>query len=133
MPKDGYDFLTDPYLNGSSMNGFSEYVQSEVNTFSKNELSIGGYTIEVINMPGHCKGCVSYYFKDENILFTGDSILNDIHVPIRPTGSKEDKMNTIRKFINLGYKNETKVYSGHGESTTYGYLLENNPDVREVR
>ena len=132
MPEDGIDFLQDPYLNGSSMNGFDEIVETDVSPVMENSLQIGDYDIEVIDMPGHCRGCVSYYFRNENVLFTGDSVLKDISVPIRPTGSTEDQMESIRKFIHLGYRKDTPVYPGHGESTTYGYLLENNPDVKEA-
>ena len=55
MPEDGYDFLEDSYLNGSSMNGFEVYVDSEVNSISEGELDFDGYKIEVINTPIRCK------------------------------------------------------------------------------
>lgn len=132
MSEDGLDFLQDPYLNGSAMNGFSVYVESDVDSLEEGEISIADYGIDVINAPGHCRGCVMYYFKNENILFTGDSILKDISVPIRVTGSTEEQMKSMRKFIRLGYAEDTPVYPGHGESATYGYLLENNPDVKEA-
>lgn len=132
MPEDGTDFLQDPYLNGSIMNGFSVIVESDVDALQEGEICIGGYDIDVINMPGHCRGCVMYYFKHENVLFTGDSVLKDIPVPIRATGSEEEQMKSMRKLIHLGYRADTPVYPGHGDDTTYGYLLENNPDVKEA-
>lgn len=73
-----------------------------------------------------------YYFRNDNVLFTGDSILKDISVPIRATGSKKEQMESMRKFMNLGYRDDTPVYPGHGASTTYGYLLDSNPDVKEA-
>lgn len=132
MPEDGHDFLQDPYLNGSSINGFDEYVQTDVNSVPEGELKIGDYDIEVINTPGHCRGCALYYFKNENVLFTGDTIMRDVASPIRPTGSEADQKESIRKFMRLGYRDDTPVYPGHGADTTYGYLMKNNVEVREA-
>lgn len=132
MPEDGMDFLQDSYLNGSIFNGFEVIVKSKVTPLKEGNLKIGGYDIDVINTPGHCRGCVLYYFKNENVLFTGDSILRDVSVPIRATGSEEDHQASMRKFIHLGYSDDTPVYPGHGPDTTYGYLLKNNIDIREA-
>lgn len=132
MPEDGHDFLQDPHLNGSSINGFEEYVQTDVNTIPEGELKIGDHDIEVINTPGHCRGCVLYYFKNENVLFTGDTIMRDVASPIRLTGSEADQKESIRKFIHLGYRKDTPVYPGHGAETTYGFLMDNNVEVKGI-
>lgn len=132
MPVDGHDFLQDPYLNGSIFNGFEVRIQSEVNTVEEGSLQIGGYDIDVINTPGHCRGCALYYFKNENVLFTGDTIMKRLASPIRPTGSEEDQRNSILKFTQLGYPGDTPVYPGHDESTTYGYLMKHNVEVKGV-
>lgn len=133
ISEDGYDFLTDSYLNGSSWNGFDLIVQTDPTTIREGNLKVAGYDIDVINTPGHCRGCVLYYFKNENVLFTGDTIMRDVASPIRVTGSAEEQKASIKKFVNLGYKDDTPVYPGHGSDTTYGYLLENNVEVKEIR
>lgn len=133
IAKDAHDFLTNPDLNGSAWNGFDEIVKSEVTDIQEGDLRIAGYDIDVISTPGHCRRCVLYYFKNEEVLFTGDTIMRDVASPIRPTGSEEDQKNSIRKFINLGYRDDTPVYPGHGAETTYGYLIENNVEVKGVR
>lgn len=84
------------------------------------------------NTPGHCRGCALYYFKNENVLFTGDTIMKRVVSPIRLSGSEEDQRNSILKFSKLGYPGDTPVYPGHGESTTYGYLMKHNPEVKGV-
>lgn len=38
------------------------------------ELDLGGKTLEVIHTPGHTAGSISLYERDEDLLFTGDSI-----------------------------------------------------------
>lgn len=133
MPEDGHDFLRDSYLNGSILNGFEVIIESDVNTLQEGDLKIGGYDIAVINTPGHCRGCVLYYFKNENVLFTGDTIMRDVASPIRATGSEKDQKASIQKFIRLGYPADTPVYPGHGADTTYGYLLEHSEDVRKAK
>lgn len=34
---------------------------------------LGGVTLEAITMPGHSKGCVSFLYREERILFSGDN------------------------------------------------------------
>ena len=133
MPRDGHDFLKNPVLNGSIINGFAEVVKSDVTPVDEGRLRVAGYDVDVINTPGHCRGCVLYYFEDEGVLFTGDTIMRDVASPIRPTGSAKDQRESIRKFMRLGYSSGTPVYPGHGEATTYGWLLENNTEVRGAR
>lgn len=36
---------------------------------------LGKYSIEAIFTPGHTNACMSYYLKEENIVFTGDTLL----------------------------------------------------------
>lgn len=133
MPKDSHDFLKNPVLNGSLPNGFAERVKSEVTPVDEGRLAAAGHDIDVINTPGHCRGCALYYFRDEGVLFTGDTIMRDVASPIRLTGSAGDQRESIKKFMRLGYPDKTPVYPGHGEATTYGWLLENNTEVREAR
>lgn len=133
MPEDGHDFLRDSYLNGSIFNGFEVIIDSDVNTLQEGDVQIGEYDITVINTPGHCRGCALYYFKNENVLFTGDTIMRDVVSPIRLTGSESDQKESIRKFMRLGYPDDTLVYPGHGASTTYGYLLENSEEVKKAK
>lgn len=133
MPKDSHDFLRNPVLNGSIINGFAERVKSDVTPIDDGSLHVAGYDVDVINTPGHCRGCALYYFKDEGVLFTGDTIMRDVASPIRPTGSAKAQRESIRKFMRLGYPGDTPVYPGHGQATTYGWLLENNTEVRGAR
>ena len=89
--------------------------------------------IDVIHTPGHTAGSVIYYFQHENVLFTGDAILKDVSSPtFSQTGSAKESQGSIRKFIHYGFSEDTAVYPGHGESTTYGYLLKHNPDIKGV-
>lgn len=61
-----------------------------------------------------------YYFIDENLLFTGDTILEDVTGPtFRPTGSRQDMRNSVKRFKMLGYAGETPLYPGHGNMQSF--------------
>ena len=127
------NFLQNPVLNGSAYNGFALIIRSDTAAVPEGKLGTGGYDIDVIHAPGHTGGSVLYYFRHENVLFTGDAIMKDVSSPtFAQTGSAKESQESMRKFIHYGFQEDTAVYPGHGESTTYGYLLEHNPDIKGV-
>ena len=78
---------------------------------------IGDFCFRVIFTPGHSKDSVSYYFYEQEIMFTGDFLFK--HTTGKTDlegGSKEDMQKSIEKIKK--YPEDTKVYPGHGESTT---------------
>lgn len=126
------DFLTNPRLNCSVTNGFRLVLKTEAESVIEGTLDIGMYHIEVIHTPGHTKGSAMYYFTDENLLFTGDTILENVTGPtFRPTGSDQDMRDSVKRFKTLGYMGETTLYPGHGNATTYEYVLNHNQAVKE--
>lgn len=126
------DFLTNPNLNCSVTNGFRLVLRSEAEPITEGTLDIGAYHIQVIHTPGHTKGSAMYYFADENLLFTGDTILEDVTGPtFRPTGSNQDMSDSVKRFKTLGYAGDTPLYPGHGNVTTYEYVVNHNQAVKE--
>lgn len=126
------DFLQKPRLNCSATNGFRLILRSRAEAITEGELDVGAYHIQVIHTPGHTRGSVMYYFTDENLLFTGDTILEDVTGPtFRPTGSDQDMSDSVKRFKALGYAGETPLYPGHGNATTYEYVLHHNQAVKE--
>lgn len=130
--EDDIGFLTDSYLNCSETNGFRLILGSEAEAITEGELDIGEYRIQVIHTPGHTKGSAMYYFADENLLFTGDTVLKNVTGPtFRPTGSDRDMKDSVKRFKTLGYAGDTPLYPGHGNATTYEYVLNHNQAVKE--
>ena len=126
--------LQDPYLNGSAYNGFALIIRSDISDVTEGKLRIGEFNIDVIHTPGHSEGSVLYYFQQENVIFTGDTVLKDISSPtFAQTASAEEFQRSVRKIIQYGFSEDTKVYPGHGDSTNYEYLLKNNPDIKGAR
>lgn len=80
------------------------------------QLSIGKYPIQIFSTPGHSKGSLTYYV--DNKLFTGDALFyRSIGRTDFYDGDFDELITSIKeKMFNL--PDETKVYPGHGPSTT---------------
>ena len=130
--EDEIDFLTNSHLNCAETHGSRLILSSEAEAITEGELDIGEYHIQVIHTPGHTKGSVMYYFTNENLLFTGDTILENVTGPTyRPTGNDHDMNDSVKRFKTLGYDGNTPLYPGHGKATTYEYVLSHNQSVKE--
>lgn len=81
------------------------------------DIDIESMYITMYATPGHTKGCASYYFHDENALFTGDSMFADtVGRWDLETASLDDTLETTMKLYNTFKPLNTRIYPGHGES-----------------
>ncbi len=76
----------------------------------KQNFKIGNAFFEVIFIPGHTKGHIAFYFKDEKIVFTGDTLFS-LGCGKIFEGSYEQMFNSLNKLKNLPA--DTKVFCGH--------------------
>ena len=79
---------------------------------------INDNNIEVIHTPGHTMGSVCFYFKNYNIIFSGDLIFYET---IGRTDLGNSNLNMLIKSIQTKLfilPNDTKIYPGHGKITT---------------
>lgn len=84
------------------------------------------FNLEVIATPGHSPGGVCYYFPDDNLLFSGDTLFRDsIGRTDLPAGDAQQLNASLAALARLPPR--TKVYPGHGPETTIGRELEHNP------
>lgn len=87
---------------------------------------IGNFSFEVIHTPGHKEDSVTYYFKDEKVMFVGDFIFRDsVGRWDLEGGNIIDMKKSIDKIKK--YDKDIRLYPGHGYETTIEYELENNP------
>ena len=87
------------------------------------------FRYEVIATPGHSPGGVCFYFPDENILFSGDTLFKDsVGRTDLPGGDMKQLTNSLRVLAAL--PPQTKVYPGHGPETTIAREIESNPFLR---
>lgn len=78
--------------------------------------------IEVIHIPGHSPGSICLYSKENNILFSGDSLFSDsVGRTDFSYGSKKDLDLSLKSIFKL--PKNTLVYPGHQES----FFLQNHP------
>lgn len=96
-------------------------------TFQPNEvISFGNHQLRVIETPGHSRGSVTFYCKEENVAFTGDTLFKtSIGRTDFPGGSMFQIINSLRLLAQL--PDNTIVYPGHGEPTSIGWELAHNP------
>ena len=93
------------------------------------EINFGKSKLEVIKTPGHTPGSVCLYSKEDNLLFSGDTLFKDLRGRTDfKYGSTKKIFESLRKLMEL--PEDTDVFSGHGESTTIGrekpkYTLKN--------
>lgn len=90
-------------------------------------LNLCGTTCEVIVTPGHSPGGVCFYFPQEQIVFTGDSLFaGGIGRTDLPGGNYEELIRRLQQRI-MVLPDATTVYCGHGPQTTIGIEKQTNP------
>lgn len=82
-------------------------------------LPLGNLTFHVIHTPGHTPGGVCFYCPEKEILISGDTLFRgSIGNTSFATGQPELMWQSLNKLATL--PPETRVYPGHGNSTTIG-------------
>jgi hydroxyacylglutathione hydrolase len=91
-------------------------------------LSLGDTTISVLETPGHTPGSISLNIGDKVI--TGDAVFRgSIGRTDFEFASQEQLITSIKEKI-LTLPEETKIFPGHGPSTTVGAEKKYNPFLR---
>lgn len=91
-------------------------------------LKIDDNELKFIHTPGHTKGSMCILIDD--ILISGDTLFNTSIGRTDYYGGSFDKIKKSIKERLFVLDDNTRVYPGHGEETTIGYEIENNPFVR---
>ncbi len=89
-------------------------------------VKFGNHEFSVITTPGHSPGGVCYYCKEENILFSGDTLFcGSIGRTDFIGGNQFLIIQSLRQLGQL--PDETRIFPGHGQQTTMGNELATNP------
>ncbi len=121
--------LTNPKLNLSSLLGFEMVSPPADITFKDGEdAEFAGITFNIQEIPGHSPGHIAYIAKDSEFhVFGGDILFEDsIGRCDFPGGDFKKLVNGIKQKL-LCLPPDSKVYPGHGSTTTIGEEAKNNP------
>ncbi len=79
--------------------------------------TVGNLKFQAIHTPGHSPGGMSFYFPEQRVLLSGDTLFRGTIGNISfPTAEPEKMWESLKKLSAL--PPETQVFPGHGESTT---------------
>lgn len=119
----------DPALNVSAAVGRSCGIKPDHLFRDGEEFEFAGIHGKVIATPGHTGGSCCYYFEEDQILISGDTLFQEsVGRTDFPTGSMSALVRSVKEKL-FTLPDETKVYPGHGMMTTIGYEKENNAFV----
>ena len=94
-------------------------------------LQVGTMRLEALHVPGHTPGHLAFYVPEAKSVFTGDVLFQQgIGRTDLPGGDQRALMASIREVL-FALPNDTRVYPGHGSSTTIGDEKRFNPFVAE--
>ncbi len=124
------DWLEEPHLNRSTA-----FTRQEVRTarpdhfLTPGNMKLSTFEFEVIHTPGHSPGSVSFIFKEQGFIISGDVLFQQgIGRTDLPGGSMAQLEKTIRQSLYL-LDDTLIVYPGHGPYTTIGAEKTNNPFI----
>ena len=103
----------------------SEIIYDKLVNIEETEYDISDFKFRVINTPGHRNDSVTYYFYDDNTMFTGDFLFKGtIGRTDLEYASYDEMKNSIEKIKN--YDDNIVIYPGHGEESSLKWEKENN-------
>lgn len=90
---------------------------------NKNKLvvndKIKNFSYEILQTPGHSKDSLTFYFPEENVMFTGDFLFKGTIGRMDLEGGNEEEMRHSLELI-FTYPLNIKIYPGHGEPSILG-------------
>lgn len=122
------DMLTDTRRNLSIYMGFSALSRPADGFLVEGQvIQFGHCELEIIHTPGHSPGGVCLLDRQDQVLFSGDSLFaQSIGRCDFPGASQTDLVAALKKKI-LVLDDRIRVYPGHGPITEIGWERQNNP------
>ena len=121
--------LQDPRINLTAFHTKSYTLKADVYLTDLQVVELAGFSVQMIETPGHTVGSCCYYLKDEGVLFSGDTVFcGSVGRTDFPEGSTSAIVNSLHRLLDA-LPDDTEVYPGHDASTTIGYEKRYNPFV----
>ena len=93
-------------------------------------ITFGDTQLKAIHVPGHSPGSIVFYCEEAACLFAGDVLFQGSIGRADLAGGNFDELREGICSHLFTLPAETRVYPGHGPSTTIGYEKANNPFFR---
>ena len=108
-----------------------ENYDGEINFIEEGtNIKVGKDELAIRFTPGHSPGSICFYHKAGQFVIGGDVLFNgSIGRTDLPGGDAQTLITSIQTQL-FSLPDETKVYSGHGPSTTIGFEKKNNPYLK---
>ena len=121
--------LKEPSMNMSSHYGTGCSIKPDELRDDLQVFEAAGFSVQMLLTPGHTPGSCCYYLKEEDVLFSGDTLFyGSVGRTDFPGGSTAQIVRSLHKLVD-SLPEETEVYPGHDASTTIGYEKRYNPFV----
>lgn len=96
-------------------------------------VSFGNSELRAIHVPGHSRGSLAFYSGSDGFVITGDALFaGSIGRTDLPGGDYDMLIGSITSNL-LSLPPETTIWPGHGENSTIGNELENNPFFNDYK
>lgn len=104
----------------------NEITYDKLININEDSYNIEEFKFKVIYTPGHRNDSVTYYFYEDNIMFTGDFLFKGT---IGRTDLEYANYNDMLRSINKikKYNGDIIIYPGHGDKTNLECERQNNP------
>ncbi len=127
---DDVDILTTPklYIDDDTIKAQGA---PEIILHNGDEITFGKYKLTVLYTPGHTKGGVCFWEKEQKLCFCGDTLFRgtigraDLY-----GGDIEALLKSVRERM-AKIPDDTQMYPGHGPATTMGYERKLNRYLRK--
>ena len=120
--------LKNPSINLSGdMFGDSKSYSADVFLKDDEEIDLAGLHVKCLFTPGHTPGGCCFYFPNEDIVFTGDTLFSgSVGRTDFPGGSMSQLVGSVKSKL-MTLSDDTICYPGHNEPTTIGTERIYNP------
>lgn len=116
--KDEEDVLKRPALNLSEMFGSAISLEADEYVEDGDIIELLSTGIKCFSVPGHTKGGICYYFADDKMVFSGDTLFySSIGRSDFPTGDEHALLENIEKKLFV-LPDDVTVYPGHNDRTS---------------
>lgn len=110
---------------------FDNYTGNITYIMENDVITLGDDMLKILFTPGHSPGSISFYAEKEKFIVSGDVLFKEsIGRTDLPGANHQTLLNSIQQQL-YNLPEDVAVYSGHGEPTTIGYEMKNNPIVRK--